>query len=246
MLSDTFNIIRLSEINSTNEYASALLSCNSISGPTVIITEHQTAGRGQGQNSWQSDAGKNLLFSIVLFPENIKAEEQFYLSKVTSLSVRDTVSEFTSGPVIKWPNDILAGRGKISGILIENSIGEEFIKNSIAGIGININQTEFSFPGNPTSLKLLTGNELSPDIVFEKFLSVFEYWFNLLEEKDFSQIDREYFKHLFGFQKKNKFILAGKPLEAVMSEIQKDGQMVLVMENNEKRKFGFREIEFDI
>lgn len=88
----------------------------------------------------------NLTFSAVLCPAGLRAESQFYLSKAVALSVSDTVDSFGIESRIKWPNDIYVGDGKVAGILIENDLMGACVSRSIAGIGLNVNQTAFDRP----------------------------------------------------------------------------------------------------
>ncbi|MCX6329107.1 MAG: biotin--[acetyl-CoA-carboxylase] ligase, partial [Bacteroidia bacterium] len=147
-------------LSSTNDQASLLLKTESPPEGTVIYTDSQSAGRGQKDNKWESDEGKNLLISIILYPKSIAPENQFYISMAVSLGICDFIDSFFPGSKIKWPNDIYIKNDKIAGILIENSILGETIENSVAGIGININQEKFSdVVPNPVSIKMVTGNE---------------------------------------------------------------------------------------
>ena len=139
------------ELASTNDEARDARYMNG----AVVIAERQSRGRGQRGNSWSSAEGMNLTFSAVLCPAGLRAESQFYLSKAVALSVSDTVDSFGIESRIKWPNDIYVGDGKVAGILIENDLMGACISRSIAGIGLNVNQTAFdpALP-NPTSLAL--------------------------------------------------------------------------------------------
>ena len=128
------------ELTSTNDQAFMLLkTINPVEG-TVIYADFQKAGRGQKDNKWESEKGKNLLLSIILYPTSIRPEDQFYLSMAVSLGICDFIDSFFPGSKIKWPNDIYINDDKIAGILIENSVMGETIESTIAGIGININQ----------------------------------------------------------------------------------------------------------
>ena len=137
------NIIEIEETDSTNLYTSILLKSKKIPEGTVISAFRQNSGRGQGNNLWESEAGKNLTVSIVLYPYFLPIEEQSMLNKVISLGIYDMMTALTKGKAnikIKWPNDIYISDKKVSGILIENAIiGNKFI-HSIVGVGININQ----------------------------------------------------------------------------------------------------------
>jgi len=249
MLLKKYHLIHLAEVDSTNSYASALLSANIIQSPTLITADFQTRGKGQGTNSWESEAGKNLLISLVLYPKNIKADEQFYLSKITSLSIRELISEKTklSEIKIKWPNDIFSGNEKIAGILIENTIEGNRIKNCIIGAGINVNQTEFeSFPLGATSIKCITNSEMSLSQLLNDFIAAFDHWFDFLENGDFSLIDIEYIKYLYGFQKVLTFRKDGDMFDATIVDIEKSGELVLLMDNRTRCRFGYKELEFVI
>ena len=126
----------------------------------VISAEYQTAGRGQRGHKWLSAAGRNLMFSLVLEPRHIPALRQFMISEAVPLGIADTLAEYGIDARIKWTNDIYVGDKKITGMLIEHSLADGHLARTIAGIGVNVNQTEFDpeLP-NPTSMRLLTGRE---------------------------------------------------------------------------------------
>ena len=153
-------LIFLKNLPSTNTYAASLVKEKEVSEGTIIYTNYQSAGRGQGWNKWESEENKNLLISIILFPSMIKPAEQFLLSMAVSLGICDFLDLYTTTISIKWPNDIYVNNDKIAGILIENSIMGDLIEHTIAGIGININQSKFlSDAPNPVSLTNLTGGQ---------------------------------------------------------------------------------------
>jgi len=143
-------------LDSTNACAARLLSKIRLKPGTMITADYQTAGRGQIHRGWHSAPGLNLCLSCILYPD-IRPHEQFQISMVVSLAVQELVAELCKNkPVtIKWPNDIYVGDKKIAGILIQNSIKGTEITSCIAGIGLNVNETDFppELP-NPTSLKL--------------------------------------------------------------------------------------------
>lgn len=131
----------------------------------TVVASAQTAGRGQRGNSWESEPNKNLTFSVLLRPQPLAAADQFSLSEAVSLAIVDVLSGILSlygkRALIKWPNDIYVDDMKICGILIENTLSGTLIDRSIAGIGINVNQTRFiSDAPNPTSLSILTGGRI--------------------------------------------------------------------------------------
>lgn len=125
----------------------------------ALLARVQTSGRGQRGNTWEAEPYKNISMSIMLRPQCLPASRQFELSEAVALGVADLLDSLEISEVkVKWPNDVYVGDGKICGILIENSLSGTFIGRSIAGIGLNVNQTEFlSSAPNPLSLKQLTG-----------------------------------------------------------------------------------------
>ncbi len=151
----------------------ALMHARAAGAPAglVLVAREQTAGRGQRGNTWEAEPGMNLTFSILLRPSNIPAARQFELSMLVALAVADTIEIQLAGCAsaaqvrVKWPNDIYVGNSKVCGMLLENSLSGSSIVHSIAGVGLNVNQTRFvSDAPNPVSLAMLTGRhyELEP------------------------------------------------------------------------------------
>lgn len=155
------DIFWVDEAASTNSLLAS--RCGDLAHGAVIAARRQTAGRGQRGNSWESEPGVNLTFSMLLRPTAITAVAQFELSMIVSLGVCDALKAASGLEFhVKWPNDIYVGDKKICGILIENSLEGRRIGRSIAGIGINVNQREFlSDAPNPVSLIGLTGKEFN-------------------------------------------------------------------------------------
>jgi len=151
------------------ETVDALPSTNSAIDPDAphgyaLMARSQSAGRGQRGNTWEAEPGANITLSLMLRPVRLEAARQFALSEAVALGIVDTLDSLITGACIKWPNDIYVGDRKICGILIENSITGTFISRSIAGIGLNVNQTEFrSDAPNPVSLAQLTGRTYDVD-----------------------------------------------------------------------------------
>ena len=142
---ETFPLIIIDETNSTNHYLDQLCR-NESARPaeyTTVIAQFQTAGKGQRGNSWESEDGKNLLFSYVLYPTFVEARHQFVLSQIASLAVKEELDQWTDGVSIKWPNDVYRDDRKICGMLLENDLCGAYIGRHISGIGVNINQETF-------------------------------------------------------------------------------------------------------
>lgn len=155
-------IIEVDTVDSTNKMAAELIVGSGSSHGTVILAHEQTAGRGQRGRQWLSGAGLDLTLSIVLRPQELSAMDQFGLSKLTALAVRDTVrSAFMADPTaaqadirVKWPNDILVDRRKVAGILIECELAGDRVRHAIVGIGLNVNSTNLPEELGATSLCL--------------------------------------------------------------------------------------------
>ena len=159
-------ILRFDELKSTNVYLYDKISEKHDISDTVVVASHQTEGRGMDKNRWESEAGKNLLFSIALNVNFLEASNQFKISQAVSVAIVETLSQFIDNQKlsIKWPNDIYYGDKKLAGMLIQNTIEGRMMGVSIIGIGLNVNQLEFSkdIP-NPISLKMITGEDFDLD-----------------------------------------------------------------------------------
>jgi BirA family biotin operon repressor/biotin-[acetyl-CoA-carboxylase] ligase len=197
-------IMYFPELSSTNSYAIQLLGSGRPAEGTIVRAGFQTAGRGQPGNKWESESGKNLLFSIITYPSRIKAHEQFIISMALSLGVHDFVRSKIKGCTIKWPNDIYVKNDKIAGILIENSLSGPRISYSVAGIGFNLNQEKFNGNApNPVSLKLLTGEDYDPEITLSAMASFLDERYSQLINGEFRQIRNDRSKYA---------LISGKPV----------------------------------
>src|ERR1035441_10550859 len=138
------NLITLDSVASTNNFAKDMLSNTRPVEGTAIMAKEQYAGRGQMGNAWETESGKNLTCSFILYPEFLEADKQFFLNMAVALAVKDFCEHVLHDEIkIKWPNDIYYHDKKLGGILIENSISGNKISSSVIGIGINVNQTAF-------------------------------------------------------------------------------------------------------
>lgn len=148
--------IILEEVDSTNGYVS--LHASELADMTMVAAHSQTAGRGQRGNSWESEIGKNLTFTLLARELPVAPADQFAISEAVALAVADYLRGEGIDAEVKWPNDIYVGDRKISGILIEHSLTGSKIEQTRIGVGLNVNQTEFrSDAPNPVSMSLLTG-----------------------------------------------------------------------------------------
>jgi len=160
-------IHRFHTLTSTNSQMATIAP--SLAHGDIVICHEQTAGRGQRGNSWESEPGRNLTFSLLLRPRRIEAPDAFLMSMAVSIGITEALRKLLCQDVlIKWPNDIYVGDRKLAGILIENSFSGRKIGHAIIGIGLNVNQTVFrSDAPNPVSMAELSGHEYDLDEVLE-------------------------------------------------------------------------------
>ncbi|WP_207421821.1 biotin--[acetyl-CoA-carboxylase] ligase [Desertivirga brevis] len=240
-------IVVLERIDSTNDYLKRELAKSTpFPEGTVIMAEEQFAGRGQSQNKWLSLPGLNLTFSILLFPTSISPENQFELNIAISLATNDVLLPIIGEEVkIKWPNDIYYRNQKIGGILIENSLQGKRMKNSIVGIGLNVNQTEFDpLLTNVSSLKQITGQNYELKLLLLDFCKAVESrYLDLNKHNDRHR--EEYLQRLFRFGEPHFFEIGGQPVLGVIREVDEAGRLVLDI-GGERRKFSSKELSFII
>ncbi len=241
------NFIFSSEVESTNNYANQLVLSKAAEEGTVVLAQHQKKGRGQQGNSWESEAGKNLLASIILFPDFLPAARQFYLSKIASLALVDFLNTETSDISVKWPNDIYIKNKKVAGILIENAILGQNLSSSILGIGLNLNQEKFiSDAPNPVSLKQITGKVYDIEFVAIKIYECLNTWYSKLKQGSFKEIDSAYLNWLFRINEWSIFAKQGKQFGAKITGIGEYGQLILIEKDGNISEYMFKEVEFVI
>ncbi len=191
------NLVHVPTCGSTNDLAISLLQQSKAVEGTVVITDHQTAGRGQRGNQWQAEPLQNLTFSIVLKPVFLPVKDQFYLTICTALAICDYLYAKALPVVkIKWPNDILYQKKKICGILIENQIQGQGIVSSIIGIGINVKQQIFQ-SSMATSLYNLTKQDYNLSEELLHLFSHLEARYLMLRSGKKSELMQNYLDHLF-------------------------------------------------
>ena len=238
-------IIHIKITDSTNNYLKDLITEQSIAEGTVVWADYQSAGKGQRGNSWESENGENLLFSIVLYPETVKAEEQFILSQIVSLAVANCLNNYTKNITIKWPNDIYWKQKKICGILLENTIIEDRIGQSVAGIGININQEEFkSNAPNPVSLKQITGKEYDLEGILNIVTDNIKKYYWQIGNGNAELIIEEYKEALFRKEGYHLYSDGKSEFLARIKNIEPSGLLVLETKDNTIKRFAFKEVKY--
>jgi BirA family transcriptional regulator, biotin operon repressor / biotin---[acetyl-CoA-carboxylase] ligase len=241
------NLVSAKCVSSTNTYAMELLS-NSKPLPegTVIMAEEQSNGRGQQGSYWESEPGKNLIISLVLYPTFLSADKQFYLSKVISVAITDLIEDIIGERVnIKWPNDIYYERLKLGGILIENILMGSSIKASVIGIGLNINQELFySNARNPVSLKNITQQEdFDINSLLEKLCRFIEIRYLQLRAGKSEVIDEEYLSRLLQYEQYCIYKTSKGRDYGTITGVSAEGKLQVLF-NQSVEEFANKEIEF--
>ncbi len=236
----------LPQAASTNAHAFSLLSKSKPPEGTVISTFNQTEGRGQIGSNWESEPGKNISLSILLYPEFLQIQHQFQLSQAISLAVRDFVAEHLGdGVTIKWPNDIYVNDRKIAGILLQNSLHNNHIRSTVAGIGINVNQKTFlSNPPNPTSFLLETNQESELIPLIHSLCQCVEHRYLQLKSGKIFPLQQDYLLHLYRFGTKSLFQRpSGEIFTGTIKGIDETGRLRIARQEVEE-VFNLKEISF--
>ena len=238
-------VIHISETNSTNNYLQSLCSQQKVEELSVVVADFQTSGRGQRGNSWESAPNKNLLFSTIFFPEFLEARRQFLISQIISLAIKEELDTYTADISIKWPNDIYWKEKKICGMLIENDLMGRNISQSIAGIGININQEIFhSSAPNPVSLRQVTGKEYDLFEILKNVMLRIQSYYSLLKKDDAASIACQYEKSLFRKEGMHRYKDANGEFLARIVCVEPEGRLILEDEVLIKRGYMFKEVEY--
>ena len=238
-------LIHLSTTDSTNEVLKSMTENQELSSGSIVIADYQTAGRGQRGNSWESEDGKNLIFSILFRPTDLPANMPFVISEIASLCVKYTLDKYIPEISVKWPNDIYYKDRKIAGILIENTILHAKISQSIIGIGINVNQVEFrSNAPNPVSLAQIVGFQLDLIAIMEEFRKIFMEQSELINSKCLETIHNKYLNSVFRKDGYHKYRDAGGVFEAIIHNIEPSGHLILKRKDDEYSRYAFKEVSY--
>lgn len=214
----------------------------------VVWAERQTAGRGQRGHTWTSPEGENLTFTLVLEPGFLPVGEQFLLSEVVTLALTDTFAAFGIDARIKWTNDIYVGDRKLVGILIEHSYSGPALARTIAGIGINVNQTAFdpALP-NPVSMAVAAGRTFDRREVLDTFLACCMGRYDRLQQGGKAALQEEYRQRMYRLDETHPFRLPdGNIIEAAIEGVRPSGELILRHADGTRHEYLFREIEFVI
>jgi BirA family transcriptional regulator, biotin operon repressor / biotin---[acetyl-CoA-carboxylase] ligase len=238
-------IIRLDQVDSTNNFAMGLLKGMPLEEGAVVTAAQQTRGKGQRGNSWESQPGQNVTCSIVLRPGFLDPGRQFDLTRAISLALTDVLLDIIPQHEvkIKWPNDVFVDEGKIAGILIENIINGSQMVYSVVGIGFNVNQSEFNAGGpHATSLRRVTGRTFEVDGILKMICAAIEVRYLQLRSQHQERLGTEYFSRLFKAGTPSRFTDYSAVFEATIVDVTSEGLLVLKDGNGNSRKFAMKEV----
>jgi BirA family biotin operon repressor/biotin-[acetyl-CoA-carboxylase] ligase len=211
---------------------------------TVVYAGFQTAGRGQKGTAWESEKSKNLLFSLLLYPHFVQANEQFIISQFVSLAIKEALDKYADGFCIKWPNDIYRNDKKIGGILIENELLDVEIRTSIIGVGLNVNQEQFiSDAPNPISLKQITGENYDIEYLLDEILENL-FFFYELSNINKSCISERYMQNLWRKDGFYRFCDVGGEFSARIKGVAANGLLTLITPGGTEKNYAFKEVRF--
>ena len=238
------NIIKLDAIDSTNNYLKKIILNEGINDYTVVTAKFQTQGKGQLGTEWESEHSKNLICSVYKKEINIKVQDQFVISALVSLALIKTLRKVNlSNMHIKWPNDIMSDNKKICGILIENIVKENYIKDTVIGIGLNVNQTIFNNLPNAASIKNLIGTTCSIDEILKDLVKNIKYYFNELDKSSINSIFEKYEDALFRINKPSTFKNSkGEIFSGYIKGVSRLGKLNVMLEDNLVESYDLKEI----
>ena len=239
-----FKVIHIDETDSTNRWLRDY-ALSQPEGDYVVVSEYQTAGRGCGTNSWESERGKNLTFSLLIHPTEITADCQFRISEAVSLALCETLDGYVTDRQVsvKWPNDIYVDDCKICGMFIENRLRGRLMTDSIIGIGLNVNQREFfSDAPNPVSLVQLLGHEVALEPLLQAFLQKLEPMLQM----DPETLGKAYRERLYRREGEHEYRDGKGLFRAKLLNVLDDGRLVLLDTEGTARIYAFKEVQFVI
>lgn len=237
----TNHVHYLPSCHSTNEVAQDLLRSEVTEG-TVVITDDQFAGKGQTGNRWRSFRGQNLTFSLILRPTFLMPKEQFLITVILSLGIKEALEEILPGEAkIKWPNDIFFNNEKIAGLLIENVLRGNYYDSCVAGIGLNVNQTEFPDDISATSIKLVTNEELDLNLMLNSLMkSIAGFYLKLNNDRNL--LWESYHLSMLGLGEERKFEAGGDEFIGIIQGTDEFGRL-LIKKGNEVLVFQHKEVQ---
>lgn len=247
-------LLEMEETDSTNLHVRELAQTQwqtetrAVAPVVVLSTDYQTAGRGQESATWESERGKNLLFSVLIHPTRIPLGRQFLLSMMGALAIKEALQDYVGDDLtLKWPNDIYWKDRKISGTLIETSLSGGHIKDCVFGVGINVNQSSFSSAlPNPVSLSQIVGHEVDRKRLLHSVMTSFVKYLKLMEEGGYADISVLYHEALYRKHGFYTYKDRNGTFEAAVVEVEDNGHLVLRDREGRIREYSLKDLQFII
>ena len=236
-------LISLPSCHSTNEVMAQMSANKRLHEGAIIITEHQTAGKGQRGNQWDSPAGQNLTFSVFIKPSFLQPAQQFELNRMVSLALLDVIKEILpqSKAFVKWPNDLIINRKKVAGVLIENSIGQNRIVESIIGIGLNVNQRD-RLLATATSLAQEAKSSFELNEILLKIAHRLEHYYLIMRGRDFRLIHQLYESNLYKKDQVAFYEDATGKFNGIIRSVSAEGVLEIEDESGLFKHYQFKEV----
>jgi len=237
-------LIKLDAIDSTNDFLRGLASKQILDNFTVVTAENQTKGKGQMGAIWNSEPGKNLIMSILVYDFVSDINRLFDINIVVSISIIQALEDFNIPELsVKWPNDIMSYTKKIGGILIENSIKSDGSISSIVGLGLNVNQINFENLPKASSLAVICKTTFDKEkillTIVEKLKQNIQIW---AQNSD-----------LFWSEYSNKLFKIGIPMPfagqnqqnfmGIIQGVSPIGKLEVLLEDDSTMTFDIKEIQ---
>lgn len=242
-----FNFLHLHEVDSTNAFLLRMQESVGICG-CVLSADVQTAGKGMGSNSWESESGKNLTFSMGMDLSFMKAANQFLLSQAVPLGLLDVLEESLppASLTVKWPNDLYYQDRKLCGILINSTIQGLDMGTSVVGIGLNVNQMQFQeWPSHPVSMKMILGKEVALEPLLKRLVDAVDRRVQLLRTTDgMAKVEQDYLNRLYRYHTWSDYEVNGQKVKRFITGIDVFGRLETLDESNQKCVYDIKEIKF--
>ena len=237
-------IVKLNATTSTNSYLRSYTKELSPEGDVLVWAIEQRSGRGQRGAYWEAQPGKNLTLSVFKRVEALPIDKSFYITMATSLAVFEALEALGLQQLsVKWPNDILAGRKKICGVLIE-SIIRNGLTGVIIGVGLNVNQVHFSKAPNATSIALETGRYFDLEEVLNLLIQKFYKYVERIVSGAFESLKAEYESKLFRKDKASTFESpSGERFTGIIKQVSETGKLILQLEDELHKEFDLKELK---
>lgn len=235
-------LLELAECESTNDIMMEFIRTKTAQEGLLVITWNQLKGRGQRENSWESEKGKNIAMSLCLQPSFLGLDEVFYLTMIISLSLVEVFNKIGVEASIKWPNDIYVEDEKISGVLIENILKGSKVVNTIVGVGINVNQTDFEEP-KAISVCSILDKEVPLTLIVKDLVNSLDKYYSILKRGERKVLSDLYHRYLY-----RKDVLRsyddGEIFEGVIQGVNKTGQLQVLKKDSLVCEYNLKEIKF--